>query len=65
MIVSRLPYKERESDPEWTEREVRKPESLLDRIRLCFVPGHWDHHWLYGLIRIVEPSGGASGKGRA
>jgi len=47
-----LPYKEHDSDPEWSERVVHRPESWLDWLRLCFVRGRWhDHRW-FGLLRV-------------
>lgn len=61
MRIAKLPHKDHETDPVWDSREVRKPESVLDRLRLWFVPGHWHYHIAFGWLRVVRPAKGRGG----
>lgn len=47
-----LPYKAKDTDPKWSEADVYKPESFWDWLCLTFGSGFWNHHLMYGLIRV-------------
>ena len=33
---------------------VARPESRLEQLALSFMPGHWENHAVFGLLRILD-----------